>query len=271
MPSLTGLNQWADSAPRPARDGWHWAEWMSEFVGTLVLMFAVVSAWTFSVAHSPTTGPAFRIALLAVVSGLVVVIIALSPLGRRSGAHLNPVVTIGLWCQGIAGAADLAGYLLSQCAGGALGFAAGRVWGPEVPGPAVRWAAIAPPPGHVWLPLLIEFTATCAQLLAVYLLLSTARTARWAAPAAAAMLTGAILSCARLSGAGFNPVRGLAPDALLGAIGAGWIYAAGPIAGSIVAAGLGIALRRRPRTGKLHHDPSIPCRMRCELPHTPTA
>ena len=51
-------------------------------------------------------------------------LIAISPLGRRSGAHLNPVVTLAFWTQGKVHVHDVAGYILSQLVGAVLGTAA---------------------------------------------------------------------------------------------------------------------------------------------------
>ena len=81
------------------------------------------------------------------------------------------------------------------------------------------------------------------------------------------LLAGAIAGLAPVSGAGFNPVRGLAPDVLGDFYPALWIYFAGPLLGALAAAGAVIVRGRVPRTGKLVHDPAVPCYMRCELPH----
>lgn len=65
-----------------------------------------------------------------------------------------------------------------------------------------------------------------------------------------------------VSGAAFNPFRGLAPDVLAGTYPAVWIYIAGPLLGAALAAGAFAAVRRRPVTGKLRHDPTMPFYMR---------
>jgi len=47
------------------------------------------------------------------------------------------------------------------------------------------------------------------------------------------------------------------------------IYFAGPLLGALAAAAAVTRYGRQARTGKLVHDPAIPCYMRCELPHQP--
>jgi hypothetical protein len=134
---------------RPATDGWHWKEWRAELAGTAVLLFAVVTAKYWAVrAGPPFSDPAIRVPIVGAVAALVVVGVAFSPLGRRSGAHLNPAVTIGMWLQKVTGSADLAGYVAAQIIGGIAGVAAARTWGPQVADATVRWAVIAPAAWH---------------------------------------------------------------------------------------------------------------------------
>ncbi|MER7245750.1 aquaporin [Kribbella sp. NPDC000426] len=255
-------------------NGWHWREWGAELAGTGVLMFAVVTAKDWAVqAGQPFADLHWRIAIVAVVAGLAVVAVALSPLGRRSGAHLNPAVTLGLWWQHAVGRADLSGYVVAQTVGGVLGIAAGRAWGEDISAPPVRWALISPSPTlPLMLGVAIEAVATFVQLALVFWLLLDKRTAPWTAPAAGAMLTVSIVALATTTGAAFNPVRGLAPDLLASAYPGIWIYLVGPLIGGSMAGLLvrTVATPERPVTAKLRHDPEVPCYLACRLPHRPT-
>ncbi len=252
-------------------NGWHWLEWLSECAGTALLLFAVVTAKDWIVRAGPPVSEIWiRVALVGTVAGLVVIGVAYSPLGRRSGGHLNPAVTVGLAAQRIVGAADTVAYPIAQVVGGIVGVAAAQLWGPTVSSAAVNWAVIAPA-GWLGQPAgaAIEAAATAAQLAVVFGFLSSARWERLAPVAAGVLLAGAIAGLAPISGAGFNPVRGLTPDVIAGVYPAVWIYIAGPLIGTLAAAGI-VALRRcQPRTGKLVHDAAIPCYVRCQLPHVP--
>ncbi len=248
-------------------NGWHWREWLAEGAGTAIVLFAVVTAKDLAVRAGPPFSDRWcRIAIIAVVAGLAVAAVALSALGRRSGAHLNPALTVGLWLQRTVSPADLAGYCAAQLAGGVLGVALARIWGPTVPRAAVDWALLEPAPWVGQLPAAgLECAATAVQLAVVFALLTSRRYHRWTPPAAAAMLTVGIVVLGTVSGGAFNPVRGLAPDILAGTYPAVWIYFAGPLLGAALAAAAFAASRRRPVTGKLRHDPAIPSYMRYDL------
>lgn len=249
-------------------NGWHWTEWTSECAGTAFLMFTVVSTWYWlDRAGGAWATVEVRVPLLAVTAGCAVIAAAYSPPGRRSGAHLNPAVTVGLWLQKTVGTADLAGYTLAQTVGGIGGAALCAVWGSRVAEPPVEWGAIAP---HRALPpsvaLAAEVGATACQLLVVYLMLRSRRAASWTAVVAGLLLGVAIVGLARVSGAGFNPVRGVAPDLLRWSFPGAWIYLVGPLTGAVIGARL-VLVAGEPVTGKLHHDARQPCYMRCLLPH----
>jgi aquaporin Z len=55
--------------------------------------------------------------LLGAIVAPCVALIAVSPLGRLSGAHINPAVTLGFWALGRVSRHDLVGYVVAQFAG----------------------------------------------------------------------------------------------------------------------------------------------------------
>lgn len=81
---------------------------------------------------SPFDGAARWVRLLvtgALVASVIAVVSA-SPLGRLSGAHLNPAVTVAFGVLGMVPRRDLLGYVVAQLAGALAGAAAFRVaWG----------------------------------------------------------------------------------------------------------------------------------------------
>src|SRR3954449_10401451 len=115
--------------------------WSAEAAGTTVLVAAILLA----AAATRDAGAARFLALGALVAP-VVAAVALSPLGRRSGAHLNPAVTLGFWARGRLGRRDAAGYVAAQAFGAAAG-----AWLAAAALPASALDAIGgggPPPGR---------------------------------------------------------------------------------------------------------------------------
>src|SRR5262249_1165821 len=104
----------------------HWPEYGSELVGTAFLVFIALSALTLNFGSgSPLAMVLPNSSVGRLVTGLMLAgrgpLLAISPLGKLSGAHLNPAVSLAFWLQGKMHHHDLVGYLASQFLGAALG------------------------------------------------------------------------------------------------------------------------------------------------------
>lgn len=214
----------------------HPQAWLAEFAGTALLFWAIITAKLAAVdAGPPFSGLGGRIAVVGTVAGAAVIAVVYSPLGRVSGGHLNPAVTFGLWIRRDVSTPDLAGYCVAQVAGGLAGTFTGRMWSPDLGRAPVGWAVIAPGTGAATA-LMLEVVATGLQMAVVYAMLASDRLRPATGAAAGALLTAAIIALARSSGAGFNPVRGLANDVAAGSYPGLWIYLVGPMTGAGLAA-----------------------------------
>jgi aquaporin Z len=88
---------------------------VAEFLGTAVLTMIVLT-----MAYSPNGGyPSF---FIAVAVGVVLVAMTLA-LGRVSGAHLNPAITIGLWSARLVKTLPAVVYVAAQLLGGVSAYA----------------------------------------------------------------------------------------------------------------------------------------------------
>ena len=68
-----------------------------------------------------------RRCLIGVAMGLTAIALIYSPMGKRSGAHLNPAVTLTFWRLGKIEAWDAVFYVAAQFVGGCAGVCAGRL------------------------------------------------------------------------------------------------------------------------------------------------
>lgn len=259
---------------QPKAAGWHPVDWACEFAGTafqLAAGFSVVAL--LESPRSPATSalPAWsRLVLIGIAFGVLAAAVALSPAGRRSGAHLNPAVTVGFWLRGHTPSRDVLGYVLAQAAG-ALAAAAvfAAAWGPWAA--SVNTARTVPEP-HLGLFGVagIEAALTFGLLMTVFAMVSSPRTARWTPAVVTGVLAALIWAGAPHTGASMNPARTFGPDAVVSAYTAIWCYVAGPVVGAAIAAGaFGVVTRRRTLTAKLFHDPEYPSVHATALPAKP--
>jgi len=265
----------ARSTPAPgtkACGGWHWAEWGSEFVGTGILLLGGLSGLFLDFAPgSPVAavlpGESVRLLITGLILGATGLLVTVSPLGRRSGAHLNPSVSLAFWRRGHMHPHDLIGYVTAQTGGAIAGTLAARwCWGARAdaldlgatrPGQGISTTAAAG----------IEAILTFVLISGILLAVSSARTTRWTPLVAWGLVALLVWQGGDLTGASLNPARSLAP-ALLAPLTAGlWAYIVGPLTGSLAAvAAYGLLSRLETRTAKLLHDPAYPSTMAATLP-----
>ena len=245
------------------RAGPHLEEYASEFAGTAFLLFCVVGAVVLGFSPGsplPHLLPPSALRLLGVglLLGGASWIVALSPPGRLSGAHLNPAISAGFWLLRKMHGRDLFGYAASQIAGGIAGTLLGRAVFGE-PARSVQIASLHPGPHLSWLETAAgELAATFVLALAVYSFVSLPALMRWT-PAMATVLVG-LLVCVdgNYSGAGMNPARWFGPALVAGVWPFAGAYAFAPIGAALAAAGVRrLVAQDRPlaHTAKLFHDP----------------
>lgn len=245
------------------RRGKHWKEYGSELLGTAVLLFCVVGAVAFlfgqsaALAQAVTSTP-LRLLLVGLALGGVSGLVAISPPGRLSGAHLNPAVSLGFWALGKMHARDLGGYVAAQLLGGVGGAFLGRLAFGKL-AREVKIGSLHPGPGVGWMGTLGgEIVSTLILTVAVFSFVSHKKLARWT-PLMAVGLVG-LLVCVdgNYSGAGMNPARWFGPAVAAPVWAFGWEYALGPLIAALGAVGMvQIVFKSRPtpHTGKLFHDP----------------
>lgn len=256
---------------QPPVAGWHWAEWACELVGTMVLILGGLSAVTLDfMPHSPVAAlvPStyWRFLVTGVLFASTGALVTVSPLGRRSGAHLNPAVSLAFFTQGHLHRGDLAGYVVSQSAGALAGAALVRWWWGHAAA-SVHDGLTAP--GHgmsPWGAAGVEAAMTGSLVLVIFSFVSSTRTARWTPLAVLVTIAVLVWQTAPLTGTSLNPARSLGPAVVTGDFHAYWVYVVGPIGGALAASALWLAVPRRTLTAKLFHDPAYRSIFRSIIP-----
>ncbi|MEV0415111.1 aquaporin [Streptomyces sp. NPDC050448] len=210
-----------------------------EFVLTAMLMFAVVTIirWVLDPA-SPLALANVHLALLVVgaLAGALVFALIRSPWGRRSGAHMNPAVTLALWLLRAFPGRGVAAYVAAQLGGSVAGTVLARLaWGPAV-ARVDYGAAAAAPSWNGWAVFAAEGGCLVVVTLVIGFFLAHPARARWF-PWVLAVLVGAIVAVlGPLSGGAANPARQFGPVLMSGTTAGLWIYLVAPALGAVLGA-----------------------------------
>jgi len=212
-----------------------------EFVLTLALLFGVTSIVRFAMGPSAISRafPEIHIQLLIVgISvGLVISGLILSPLGKRSGGHMNPAISLAMWRYGVFPAHGVLPYIMSQLLGSLIGvWAAELAWGPVVAIPPVSFAVLQPAPGWGDGELFIAEAASMALIVFVIgLCLTNRRLAKYVPWIVGVLIGAAIAMLGTSTGGSVNPARQFGPAIASGQTRFLWVYLFAPFIGAIIA------------------------------------
>ena len=241
---------------------WHWQAYAAEFLGTFLLVLLGLSAVIFDFGPgSPVAAwlpdPFLRRLLTGFLFGSVGALLALSPAGRISGAHLDPVLSWAFWSVGSLRLRDAVLYTAAQVAGAVLAaLALPPIWGAF--GRAVLYGATVPAATTgPWAAVLGEAIATFLLVGGILWFVGHPRL-RAFTPALIPPLVALLVAIeAPYSGTSMNPARTLGPAIPSHTLGVLWIYLLGPLLGALCAA-LATARQGRVHVAKLAHHAHDP-------------
>lgn len=250
----------------------HWPEYLMEAAELGLFM---ISACLFVVLIEHPASPLrgliennfTRRMLIGLAMGITAIAIVLSPLGKRSGAHFNPAVTLTFWRLGRIGGWDALFYALAQCIGAVAGVVvfALLVGHSLIADPSVNYVATVPGKAGIAWAFAAEALISFGLMLTVLYVSNSKRLNRYTAFFAGSLVALYITFEAPLSGMSMNPARSLG-SALPGGIwDALWIYFTAPPIGMLAAAQVYVSHRGATRVYccKLHHENSERCIFRC--------
>ena len=240
------------------------ALYLCEFVGTAWMLFFGVSA----VALMWGTGSPVPViesdVLRRFVTGLFfaggATAVVYSPIGQKSGAHINPAVTLAFWRLGKFPACHVMPYIIAQVLGAIAGvWLASIAWGEWLR--SVQYAATLPGTGWHWFAALIaEIASTFALVFLIFVCVNKPSVAARTGLLAGSLVVLLVTVEAPISGTSLNPARSMAPALFVPLLQHQWLYFVGPIAGALLAT---LAYRRQwggtTVCAKLYHTARFPC------------
>jgi aquaporin Z len=226
---VDALNNFQD----PAQE---WRRLFSEVFGTFFLVLVAAGGGMMGQAFPDTISRTAAV----VAPGLMVLAIILS-MGKVSGAHLNPAVSIAFSLRGDFPWRRVPGYIVAQLVGATLA----ALFLTAVIGVSAKFGSNYPAAGYSDVTAFVMEAVLTLGLVSV--ILGTASGAQniglFGAFGVGAYIALAGLWGSPISGASMNPARTFGPD-LIGADFTGyWVYVAGPLVGAVLAVGAAWVLR----------------------------
>jgi MIP family channel proteins len=201
-----------------------------EIVGTFILVYAIASAATVYSDSGQLgvigIGLVHALALTAIVYAI----------GYRSGAQVNPAVTIGLLVARKLGVREAVLYIISQIVGAVI--AAAVVY--AIFGSSMAASVTLPADGNVTRAFILETVMTFTL---VYVVLAATTSKNFKIVPLAGVAVGFTLGFnvifgGSITGGSLNPARSFGPALIAGNFDYHWLYWIAPIIGGIIAAGV---------------------------------
>jgi len=230
---------------------------ISEFSGTALLLLGGLSIVIFMFGSgSPMAQLIPVIKIRQVITGFLFgsigASIALSPIGKLSGAHINPAVTMVFWLfRKIEGRLAIT-YILAQLTGAIIGCLPLLLWGQM--GRSIEFGVTVPGEGYSMQTALLGEIITTFTMVSLLVIFIGFRSIRQFTPYMFPFLYAIMVPLeAVISGTSTNPARSLGPAVISGEWTGWWIYLIGPMAGALLASFACSLLAKRITIAKLYY------------------
>ena len=236
--------------------------YLSEFVGTALLVLVGLS---FVIFVNGKGSPVLKIipdggirrAISGFLFGTTGCLITISPVGKISGAHINPMVSIAFWMRGNMTFENMLGFVAAQMAGAIVGCVPLLLWGKQ--GLSMDYGATIPNgvnaafTGEIW---------TTFVLIAVILFFTSHDKLKNFTPFMMPIIYCIMVYVeAPVSGTSTNPARSFGPAVVSNVWSGYWLYWVAPLIGTLIAVlvfNVGWLKHLRSGVAKLYHFKKYP-------------
>ena len=229
----------------------HWPEYLIEAAALGAFMLsAVFFTALFNHPASPIRlgNHAFlRRVLSGMAMGLTAISIIYSPWGQRSGAHMNPALTLTFFRLGKIKLQDAVFYITAQIVGGICGILLARtLFEKVVSHESVHYVVTVPGVSGPLIAFGCEIALAFTMMSMVLNVSNTPHLSRFTGLFAGVLVCLFITFESPISGMSINPARTLGSALPSGIWTSVWIYLTAPILGMVAAAELFLFLKRQP-------------------------
>ena len=249
----------------------HWQEYLIEAGGLGVFM---ISACAFGVLFFNPNSPlislnvTLRNALMGAAMGATAIAIFCSPWGKRSGAHINPAVTLTFLRLGKVGGWDALFYILAQFAGSILGVMfSWLLLGKLLEDAAVNFVVTLPGKDGAGIAFLAEIVISFLMMTMVLVTSNSVKFSHFTPYFAGFLVAFYITFENPLSGMSMNPARSFASALAAKNFTALWIYFIAPPLAMLLAAEVYVRVKgaKEVYCAKFHHHNSQRCIFNCRF------
>lgn len=235
-------------------------------LGLFMVSACVFGTWVFhpaSALHVALGSDLPRRVVMGAIMGATAIALIYSPLGRRSGAHMNPATTLTFLALGKISVSQASTYVIAQFIGGTAGvYVSSLLLGPWLADPAVSYVTTVPGSAGIVAAFGAESAMTFVLMSAVLFMTSNHRLSSWTGVAAGGLVWFFITVEAPISGMSMNPARTFASAMVAQTWSAIWLYFVAPLLGMLAAAAVH-RTRGRSASGCAKYMHTGPCHF-CE-------
>jgi aquaporin Z len=241
----------------PISQRFPWRPFSSELIGTALLVLVglslvIVMFGTGSPMARLIPSEGLRRLITGFLFGTTGAAIALSAVGKESGAHINPVVTMAFWLFRKLNSRMAMIYVSAQLVGATIGSLPLLVWGSM--GRSVAFGATLPGAGWSIPAVLLGEVVTTFTMVSLLTIFIGFRRIRPFTPGIFPILYAIMVYLeSPISGTSTNPARSLGPAIVSGQWQGWWIFWAGPIIGAFLATLACSILAKRITVAKLYY------------------
>ena len=247
---------------------YHWPEYLMEAWGLGTFMFAACIGTAVlwhpesPVEHWVGQSPYIQRLLMGIAMGLTAILIVYSPWGKRSGAHINPALTLTFLRLGTIRPSDAFFYVVFQFIGAIIGVSISwLLLGSVVSMPQVNFAVTVPGEPGVWTAFVAEALISAGIMGTVLFTTNKPKIMHFTGIMIGCLLVVYITFEAPLSGMSMNPARTVGSAVVANEWTGWWVYFLAPTTGMLVAAEIYLWTKGKDAVhcAKLHHTLDVRC------------
>lgn len=220
---------------------------LCELIGTALLVTVGLSIVIFNWGDGSITAhyiPSIEIRRLITgfLFGTTGCLISISPVGKISGAHINPAMSFAFWLHGKMKTLAFIGYVFAQMIGAALGAIPLLLWGNQ--GKSILYGATVAGPAGISAAFWGEVFTTIGLVATIFIFVGNKKLRNYTPYTIPFLFCFMVWAETEYSGCSTNPARSFGPAFISNFYGHFWVFAIAPLIGAFITVAITRIFRR---------------------------